>query len=158
MTVTDLLDTIILEVNKRRDELKPLVAEYELLVGAAEALDSGEAVSARGRGYRGDDRPRGAFEPMSSAHKQTALTRRPVGRPVGTGRRPGEALAAITQRPGITLPELAKAIDAHLSYVYTVVQQLIVAGKVVRDRKRYWPALTDYGYEIPGGPAVRWRS
>jgi len=66
--------------------------------------------------------------------------RRPVRRSVGSGVRRAQALAAITQQPGITLPELAEVMGVWVSYLYRVVPGLVNARKVVREGKRYWPA------------------
>jgi hypothetical protein len=138
--VADLLDTITLEVNQRRDELRPLVAEYDLLVAAREALGGGQMASARGGEYGHREIPAGASELRSATHELALGTRRPVRRPMGRGERRAQALAAITQQPGITLPELAEVMAVYVSYLYRVVPGLVNARKVVRDGKRYWPA------------------
>jgi hypothetical protein len=54
------------------------------------------------------------------------------GRPKGGGTRSAEALRLVTDRPGITIPELAEAMGIQQNYLYRVMPGLAEEGKVTK--------------------------
>ena len=56
----------------------------------------------------------------------------PRGRPRGTGTRAQEALKLVTDRPGITIPEMAQAMGIKQNYLYRVMPALAEEGKVTK--------------------------
>jgi hypothetical protein len=118
--MADFLDEKRKEIQARLKELKPLVDEYNKLVAADQALGglgNGTPPTAPVR-RRGPGRPAGA----------TAKR----GRPKGGGTRSAEALQLVTERPGITIPELAEAMGIQQNYLYRVMPGLAEEGKVTK--------------------------
>lgn len=114
------------EIKARLDELRPLVEEYSKLEAAEKALAgvSGAAAStARKAAGRAPAKRRGS----------TGTGKR--GRPKGSGNRAAQALALITERPGITIPEIAEALKIKQNYLYRVVPGLADDGKIVKSGK-----------------------
>ena len=54
------------------------------------------------------------------------------GRPKGGGTRAAQALHLVTDRPGITIPELAEAMGIQQNYLYRVMPGLAEEGKVTK--------------------------
>src|SRR5436305_7014936 len=103
MAVGTFVDSTVKEIEKRLGELRQEVSRLE---GALAALGAGVR--------RGPGRPRGS----TSATKRTTTRRATSGRRGGTrrGRRGGntrsnQALKLVQDRPGITIPEMAKAMS-----------------------------------------------
>lgn len=79
---------------------------------------------------------RGPGRPPGSATKRT--TRRGPGRPRGRrrgGTRADQALALVRSQPGITIPEIAKAIKIEPNYLYRVLPKLQQSGQVKKAGK-----------------------
>ena len=126
--MADFLDEKRKEIQERLKELKPAVDEYQLLLAAEQALgglsngatkpaSSAAAPAARRGGRR-----------ASSATTGTAKR----GRPKGGGTRAVQALQLVRDRPGITIPELAEAMDIQQNYLYRVMPGLAEEGKVTK--------------------------
>ena len=116
--MADFLDEKRKEIQARLKELKPLVDEYNKLLAADRALGglgNGAAAAAPAK-RRG--RP-----PGTGARR---------GRPKGGGSRAAEALQLVTDRPGITIPELAEAMGIKQNYLYRVMPGLAEEGKVTK--------------------------
>jgi len=114
--MTDFLDQKRSEIQQRMEELKPMVDEYERLAAAERALS----------GVGGSDAPR------QRAAASGGDGRRGGGRPKGTGTRGTQALELVRARPGITIPELAEAMDIQQNYLYRVMPDLAEQGLVVK--------------------------
>jgi hypothetical protein len=125
--MADFLDEKRKEIQARLKELKPAVEEYNKLLaadqalgglsnGAAATVATAAATPAR-RGRRSTGRP-------STGAKR--------GRPKGGGTRSAQALQLVTERPGITIPELAEAMDIAQNYLYRVMPSLAEEGKVTK--------------------------
>lgn len=120
------LDALVQELKGRiAGELEPLESEHRELESALRALDGS---SGRGRGSSG--RSPGA----------ASGTGRGRGRPKGSGSRSKEALRLVKDRPGITIPEIAEAMDIKQNYLYRVMPDLQKEG-LVRKEGRGWHAL-----------------
>ena len=118
--MTDFLDAKRKEIRERLDELRPLVDEFRRLEAAEQALS-------------GLDEPRAertskpARRPSSPPSRGSSGRR---GRPKGGGTRSKQALELVRARPGITIPELAEAMDIKQNYLYRVMPSLAEEGLV----------------------------
>ena len=120
----DFLDEKRKEINSRLQELRPLVEEYQRLEKASAALDG---VDGRQAGSTGTRRRR------SSGGRRR-------GRPRGSGSRSKQALELVRARPGITIGELADAMDIKANYLYRVMPTLQAEGQVKKRDKGWHPA------------------
>ena len=118
--MADFLEEKRKEIQARLKELKPLVEEYHRLDAAERAL--------AGVGTK----------PARSAPAATSAPRRSRGgsgrrgRPKGSGTRALQALELVRARPGITIPELAEAMEIKQNYLYRVMPTLAEEGQVVK--------------------------
>jgi hypothetical protein len=121
--VTDFLDEKRKEIQARLKELRPLVDEFHRLESAEAALsgvaDSGRASASSAAPARRSRRAAGG----GSGRR---------GRPRGSGTRAAQALDLVRERPGITIPELAQAMEIQQNYLYRVMPTLAEEGKVVK--------------------------
>ncbi len=130
--MADFLDEKRKEIQARLKELKPLVDEYNLLQAADRALGGlGNGVGRSGGGRR---RRRGRRARSGGA----AGAKR--GRPKGGGTRAAQALQLVTDRPGITIPELAEAMGIQQNYLYRVMPSARRRGQSDQVRPRLAPA------------------
>ena len=132
--MTDFLKKTLKEIEARRRELEPLVDEYRQLEEAAAALQgvdgNGGSRTRRPVAARGTARRRGGAS--------SGTGRR--GRPRGSGKRAQQALDLVGGQPGITIPELAKAMKIQPNYLYRVLPGLEQDGKVKKKDKGWFPA------------------
>jgi hypothetical protein len=133
--VTDFLKKTLNEIEARRREIEPLVEEYRQLEEAAAALQGVDG-NGSGRGRRGSSATRSA--PARRRSGSTGTGRR--GRPRGSGKRAQQALDLVAGQPGITIPELAKAMSIQPNYLYRVLPGLEKDGKVKKKDKGWYPA------------------
>ena len=135
--MTDFLKKTLKDIEARRRELAPLVEEYRQLEEAAAALQGVD-------GNGGTSRPAAAAAaPARPARRRrasgsTGTGRR--GRPRGSGKRAQQALDLVAGQPGITIPELAKAMKIQPNYLYRVLPGLEQDGKVKKKDKGWFPA------------------
>jgi hypothetical protein len=124
--MADFLEEKRKEIQARLKELKPAVEEYNLLLAADEAL-----------GGLGN----GTSKPAAAASATAAPSRRgrrssgggaKRGRPKGSGTRAAQALQLVTDRPGITIPEMAEAMGIQQNYLYRVMPDLAEKGQVTK--------------------------
>jgi hypothetical protein len=136
--VTDFLKKTLKDIEARRRELEPLVEEYRQLEEAAAALQGvdGSAAAAPARGRRPTPPKRTATRRRSGGSAGTGRR----GRPRGSGKRAQEALDLVKKQPGITIPELAKAMKIQPNYLYRVLPGLEQDGKVKKKAKGWHPA------------------
>lgn len=133
--MTDFLKKTLKEIEARRRELEPLVEEYRQLEEAAAALQGvdGGASSAPARS-------RGTTSTRSRRRSGASNGTGRRGRPRGSGKRAQQALDLVAGQPGITIPELAKAMKIQPNYLYRVMPGLEQEGKVKRKDKGWYPA------------------
>ena len=124
--MADFLDEKRKEIQARLKELRPLVDEYRRLEVAERALSGMDTGSGGGGGGRASASPRRARRGGSASNGGRR------GRPRGTGTRAQEALRLVTERPGITIPELAEAMGIKQNYLYRVMPTLAEEGRVVK--------------------------
>ena len=132
--MTDFLDAKRKEIRERLTELRPLVDEFRRLEAAEQALS-------------GLDEPRAerASRPARRASSGSSSSRGSSGRrgrPKGGGTRSKQALELVRARPGITIPELAEAMDIKQNYLYRVMPSLAEEGLVSKSG-RGWHARKD---------------
>jgi hypothetical protein len=134
--VTDFLKKTLQDIEARRRELAPLVEEYRQLEEAAAALQGVDGSSRASR-------PAAAAAPSRPTRRRrasgsTGTGRR--GRPRGSGKRAQQALDLVAGQPGISIPELAKAMKIQPNYLYRVLPGLEKDGKVKKKDKGWYPA------------------
>ncbi|HEX2071605.1 MAG TPA: hypothetical protein VHF90_08175 [Thermoleophilaceae bacterium] len=138
--MTDFLKKTLKDIEARRRELAPLVEEYRQLEEAAAALQgvdgNGGGSGSRSGGSRAATPSRPARRRRGSG--STGSGRR--GRPRGSGKRAQQALDLVAGQPGITIPELAKAMKIQPNYLYRVLPGLEQDGKVKKKDKGWFPA------------------
>ncbi|MGI8844594.1 MAG: hypothetical protein ACR2HC_00180 [Thermoleophilaceae bacterium] len=127
--MTDFLEEKRKEIDARLKELKPLVEEYERLEKAAAAL-AGVQTGGSSRRSSGPRRRNGSSGSGSGRR----------GRPRGSGKRALQAQELVNAQPGITIPELADAMNIQANYLYRVMPTLQSEGKVVKQGKGWHPA------------------
>ena len=123
--MTDFLDEKRKEIDVRLKELRPMVDEYHRLEKAAAALSGVGTSSSRGSGRR-----------RRSSSGGTGKR----GRPRGSGKRALQAQELVNAQPGITIPELADAMNIQANYLYRVMPTLQSEGKVTKRGKGWHPA------------------
>ena len=120
--------------------LRELQDEVSRLEAARTALTGGR---------RRPGRPRGATTSTTGASART--TRARTGRRASAGprtrstRRGGntravQALELVRKQPGVTIPELAKAMKIQPNYLYRVLPRLASEGQIKRNGQGWHPA------------------
>ncbi|MDP9345689.1 MAG: Rrf2 family transcriptional regulator, partial [Actinomycetota bacterium] len=122
----DFLEEKKREIDTRLKELRPLVEEFHRLEAASAAL-SGLPAGGRPAATATTRRKRrnGASSGSSSTGRR--------GRPRGSGTRSKQALELVRARPGITIPEIAEAMDIQQNYLYRVLPSLQKDGLVRKE-------------------------
>jgi hypothetical protein len=123
MGMADFLDEKRKEIQARLKELRPLVDEFHRLEAAEQAL------SGMNSGSTGTSTQRRTRRAATTAGRRGGGRR---GRPRGTGTRAQEALKLVTERPGITIPEMAEAMGIKQNYLYRVMPTLADEGRVTK--------------------------
>jgi hypothetical protein len=123
--VADFLDEKRKEIQARLKELRPLVDEYHRLEAAEQALSGVGGRAAAATTSAAPTTRRRRRSPSASSNGRR-------GRPRGSGTRAAQALQLVTERPGITIPELAAAMGIKQNYLYRVMPGLAEDGKVTK--------------------------
>src|SRR3954451_6439669 len=121
--MADFLDEKRKEIDARLRELRPLVEEFNQLEKAAAALAGV-----------------GGAKTATRTRRTSSGTRRRRGRPRGSGNRAKQALELVRARPGITITELADAMNIKANYLYRVMPTLQKEGQVKKRDKGWHPA------------------
>jgi hypothetical protein len=122
----EFVDTTVKDIDSRLAALKDEVAKLE---AARTALVGGR---------RGPGRPARA----TAAGTRQRRARRP-GRPRGRrggATRANQALELVRKQPGITIPQIAKALKIEPNYLYRVMPKLQSDGSIKRDGQGYHAA------------------
>jgi len=134
------VDTAVKDIDERLRELQDEVSRLE---AARSALTGGR---------RGPGRPRGsASRSTATRSSRTRATRGRTARRTSTpartrstrsGRntRAVQALELVRQQPGITIPQIAKAMKIEPNYLYRVLPRLASEGQIKRDGQGWHPA------------------
>lgn len=123
------VDSTVKEIEKRLSDLRHEVSRLE---GALAAL---------GGTRRGPGRPPGPATGRTRARRASTGRRTTARRARRAGNtRANEALELVRQNPGITIPDVAKAMKIQPNYLYRVLPELAKEGKVKKDGKGWSPA------------------
>jgi hypothetical protein len=136
--MSDFLEDKKREIGARLEELRPLVEEYQRLEAAAAALAGVQPGAGGGAARRSGARGRSGAARRTGATANGSSPGR--GRPKGSGTRSKQALKLVRDKPGITIPELAEAMDIKQNYLYRVLPELQKDG-LVRKEGRGWHPL-----------------
>jgi hypothetical protein len=123
--MADFLDEKRKEIQGRLKELRPLVDEFHRLEAAERALSG----VPNGTSAAPASTPRRARRSSGGGGGRGTGRR---GRPKGSGTRAQEALKLVSDRPGITIPELAEAMGIKQNYLYRVMPTLAEEGRVTK--------------------------
>src|SRR4051812_27800871 len=109
--MADLLDQTLAEIRARLKELGPVVAEYERLAAAAQALNGGSPAAQTSR---------------TAARRRSTVSASPRA---ARGANKQKVYAAIDARPGATAAELAEASGVAKPIIYNVTRQGVKTGE-----------------------------
>jgi sugar-specific transcriptional regulator TrmB len=126
--MTDVLDKIRSDLEKRLHELESMIEEHAHVRAALDAL--------KDAGTQTRQTVTTAAKRSRTAANNGTGTR---GRPRGTGARAQEALKHVHAHPGITISELAKRMKIKANYLYRVLPGLEKEGKIKKAGKGYHP-------------------
>jgi hypothetical protein len=127
--LADFVDSTVKDIDRRLSELKVEVSKLEA------------ARSALVGGRRGPGRPAAASTATTATPRRRTATRR-AGRPRGRrggNTRANQALALVSEKPGITIPQIAEALKIEPNYLYRVMPKLVDDGQVSRDGQGWHP-------------------
>jgi hypothetical protein len=147
MAVIDQLRDLEQKVAKRLGELEPLVNEYHELQQVAQRLgikrDAAAAAPAAKSASTGQTRRRAASSRKTATRRSTGRRRRNAAAP---GSRQQDVLRLVTERPGITVPELGRELSVDPTGLYQIVRRLEGRGEI----RKVGPRLEPLG----GAPAT----
>jgi len=127
--MSDFVQTAVKEIE---DQLRVLKDEASRLEAARAALTGG----ARRRG-----RPASNGAVRTPARPSGRQDGRAASRPRrGSNTRADQALELVREKPGITIPEIARAMKIEPNYLYRVLPRLASDGQVKRDGQGWHPA------------------
>jgi DNA-binding MarR family transcriptional regulator/uncharacterized small protein (DUF1192 family) len=126
----DFVQTAVKEID---DQLRALKDEAARLEAARAALTGGSRRPGRSASNRTVQTP----APRASRRNGHPPARRPRR---GNDTRANQALDLVRERPGITIPEIAKAMKIQPNYLYRVLPRLASDGQVKRDGQGWHPA------------------
>jgi hypothetical protein len=127
--MADFVDRAVKDIDARLSELKQEMSRLEA------------ARSALAGTRRGPGRPPGSRTRTTRARKTSAngrRTRRTRGRR-GGNTRANQALQLVSDRPGITIPEIAKSMGIEPNYLYRVLPKLAGEGQVRKQGQGWHP-------------------
>src|SRR5438477_2125086 len=126
-------DFVQTEIRAIEDQLRILKDEAARLEAARAALSGGPR--RRGRPVT-SEAARPSAGPASRRNGRQAAPRPRRG----GNTRANQALELVRERPGITIPEIAKAMKIEPNYLYRVLPRLASNGQVKRDGQRWHPS------------------
>jgi hypothetical protein len=138
--VPEFVDNTVKDID---EQLRQLRDEVSRLEAARTALTGG---------HRRPGRPRGSASRPATAHTTSARAARGrTGRRANTpartrstrrnaNGRAAQTLELVRQRPGITIPEIAKAMKIEPNYLYRLLPRLASEGQIKRDGQGWQPA------------------
>jgi hypothetical protein len=120
--LADFVDSTVRDIDSRLSELR----------GEVKKLEAARAALVGSR--RGPGRPPGT----TTARRGTGRRGRPRGRR-GGNTRANQALELVRSQPGITIPQLAKAMNIQPNYLYRVMPKLVEDGQVKNQGNGWHP-------------------
>jgi DNA primase len=136
MALLDQLRDLERQVATRLKELEPMVAEYHELEQVAQRLGI-ERQAAQQPTQRAEAPARKPSRTRSSS--RAARRRRNAAAP---GSRQDDVLRLVTQRPGITVPELGRELNVDPTGLYQIVRRLEGRGELRKVGPRLEPAAS----------------
>jgi hypothetical protein len=132
MTVLDDLQKLEASIVARYQELQPALAEVEELRRVAERLgvNLDRAATKAVKPATATTRRRGRRSAASPSRRKAKATG--PRRPRAGGRRE-QVLKLVTERPGITVPEIGKALKVDPTGLYRYAKQLEADGTITKD-------------------------
>jgi len=122
--MTGVVTKALKDMRARQKELAPLAAEFKQVEAAIQALESADGASKATSRSQGPTRGR--------------ATGRRRGRPrKGEPTRADQFVALVKERPGVTISEAAKQLDAQPTSLYRVVSKLETEGSIDRDGRGF---------------------
>jgi predicted transcriptional regulator len=123
-------------------DIKAIDDQLRLLKDEASRLEAARAALTGGARRRGRPTTNGAERtPARPARRRNG--RATVPRPSrGGNTRASQALELVRERPGITIPEIAKVMKIEPNYLYRVLPRLASDGQVTRDGRGWHPATS----------------
>jgi DNA-binding MarR family transcriptional regulator len=116
--------------------------QLRVLKDEASRLEAARAALTGGTRQRGRPASNGAAPaPTRPASQRNGRPAAPRARR-GGNTRANQALELVREKPGITIPEIAKAMKIEPNYLYRVLPQLASDGQVKRDGQGWHPALS----------------
>ena len=138
------VDTTVKDIDERLRELQDEVARLE---AARSALTDGRRRPGRPRGTSGRSSDASALTTGATSRTTRARTgrRASAGPRTRSSRRGGntraaQALDLVRKQPGVTIPELAKAMKIQPNYLYRVLPRLASEGQIKRNGQGWHPA------------------
>src|SRR5436305_1085006 len=126
-------DFVQTEIRAIEDQLRILKDEASRLAAARAALTGGPR--RRGR-LATNGAARTSARPVSRRNGRAAAPRPRRG----ANTRANQAVELVRERPGITIPEIAKAMKIEPNYLYRVLPRLASDGQVKRDGQGWHPS------------------
>jgi DNA-binding MarR family transcriptional regulator len=121
-------------------EIKAIDDQLRILKDEASRLEAARAARRGGPRRRGGPATNGAAR-TSARPASRRRGRQAAPRPRrGGNTRAHQALELVRERPGITIPEIAKAIKIEPNYLYRVLPRLASDGHVKRDGQGWHPS------------------
>jgi uncharacterized protein (DUF3084 family) len=141
MAVIDQLRDLEQKVAKRLGELEPLVAEYQELQQVAQRLgiqrEAAAASAAKSApASTGTTRRRATSSRKTGGRRSAGRRRRNAAAP---GSRQQDVLRLVTERPGITVPELGRELSVDPTGLYQIVRRLEGRGEIRKVGPRLEP-------------------
>jgi hypothetical protein len=144
------VDTTVTEIDNRLRELKDEVSKLEAARAALIGNGSAPAEVTKRRPGRPRRSPAVQSSSPAAAPRRTRARRpgspgspgspgHPRGRR-GGNTRSAQALELVRSKPGITIPQLARAMKIEPNYLYRVMPNLASEGQVTRDGQGWHPA------------------
>jgi hypothetical protein len=139
MNVLDDLKKLEASIVARYQELQPALAEVEELRRVAERLgvDLDRPSAKAAKPAAATTRPRGRRSATGSSRRKTKVTS--PRRPRAGGRRE-QVLKLVNERPGITVPEIGKALKVDPTGLYRYAKQLEADGVITKNGTKLSPA------------------
>jgi hypothetical protein len=131
------VDTTLKDIDARLRELQD---EMSRLEAARSALTGARRRPGRPRGARTGTTGGSARTTRSRSGRRTSAGPRTRATRRGDNTRAVQALDLVRKQPGITIPELAKAMKIQPNYLYRVLPRLASEGQVKRNGQGWQPA------------------
>jgi hypothetical protein len=139
MTVLDDLKKLEASIVARYRELQPVLAEVEELRRVAERLGIDlDRATARTRATAKPARTRTRSSGGARSRKK-AKTKAPSSPSARPGGRRDQILKIVTDRPGITVPEIGKGLKVDPTGLYRYVKQLEATGSITKSGTELHP-------------------